>query len=92
MTWRAGSECDYPSYQDFKKALSEASFCFAGPIEEMGCGKKALSKAVDIAIENGYRYWAMQRMFKEGEFLVSFDHFMGVYVATCVAKINSQGL
>ena len=79
--WPAGTECDAPGYQDFKKALNDASYHFADDSsKEWSRGNQCVRYAVQIAIENQYPYWAIERMIREINSLVTLSSFMSIMV------------
>jgi hypothetical protein len=86
--WPANSECPEKGFQKFKSALNNASYHNAGSASEFSTAKSYVQVAADIAIENKWPYWAMERMFKEIGPLVAWDQFMQTYINVLNYKIE----
>jgi hypothetical protein len=80
--WKAGTEPTFSGYTEFKKALNSASYHNAGGYDEVGSARKELRKAAQIAVNEEWSYWAMDRMFKEIKPLVAWNSFMQCYINT----------
>jgi hypothetical protein len=78
--WNAKTECPLEGFQEFKRHLNDASYHHAGPQLEWNLAKVCIQKAVDVAIEQDWPYWAMDRMFREIAPLVEWSQFMQVYI------------
>jgi hypothetical protein len=78
--WKQTEECPVIGFQDFKRALIDASFHHAGPSGEWRLARNNITIAANIAITEDWPYWAMERMFKEISPLVEWDQFMQSYI------------
>lgn len=79
--WSPNEDCPLEGFQDFRKELMQASFHNAAPGSgELAPARKAVKDAAKIAIDEGWPYWAMERMFKEIKPLVAWDQFMQSYI------------
>lgn len=75
--WPAGTDCPHPAYQQFKDALNSASYHLADDSgREWNKGYILVHKAVDIAIEHQWPFWAIKRMITEIKSMVDVDLFM----------------
>lgn len=87
--WPAGTTCPEQGYAEFAAALNKASHHFADDSgKEWGQAGDCMKKAVEIAINARWPYWAMQRMYREIAPLPTFDHFMGDYCATALTAFR----
>ena len=80
--WSASEPCPLPRFDEFKEALNSASYHNAA--EQPGEGHLARSRvetAADIAIDQGWPLWAMERMFKEVRPLVDWSSFLQKYIS-----------
>lgn len=78
--WSQNEVCPLEGFQEFKSALSSASYHNAGPVDEWGQAKSYVVVAAEIAIAQDWPYWAMERMFRDVAPLVSWDSFMQNYI------------
>lgn len=85
--WRAGTECPVEGFAEFKRLLLKASFHNAADgAGEMKDARKAIQDSANVAIEQEWPYWAMERMFKEIQPLVAWDQFMQKYITILMEK------
>ena len=88
--WSAKTECPLEGFAEFKKALFDASFHNAAESSgEAGSARKAINVAAEIAIEQEWPYWAMERMFGEVSPLVAWDSFMQTYINVLHTKAKT---
>lgn len=78
--WPRNKDCPHPKFAEFKRALMNASFHHAGPVDEWGIAKSDIQTAAEIAIEADWPYWAMERMFFEIAPLVEWHQFIQTYI------------
>ncbi len=79
--WPAKTECPLEGYAEFKKELMHASFHNAADNSgEWRFAGQHVTAAAEVAIIQDWPYWAMARMFKECDPLVSWDEFMQKYI------------
>jgi hypothetical protein len=88
--WSANTECPLEGFQEFKRALLDASYHHAGSQQEWKLAKACIQKATEIAIGQDWPYWVMDRMFREIAPLVEWSQFMQTYINTI--KINVDNL
>lgn len=86
--WPMNSECPEKRFGQFKNALNYASHHHSGLVNEWGEAKSYVQVAAEIAIEEQWPYWAMERMFVEVAPLVTWDQFMQTYINILNYKIN----
>lgn len=84
--WKAGTECDWPGYDEFKEELNRASFHNAGSNSEANLARTATRNAAVVASNYDWPYWAMERMFKEIRPLVAWESFMQNYINVLKGK------
>jgi hypothetical protein len=85
--WSANTECPLEGFQEFKRALLDASYYHAGSQQEWNLAKSCIQKAAEIAIGQDWPYWAMHRMFCEISPLVEWSQFMQKYINTLSKKV-----
>lgn len=79
--WKAGEECPLKGFSEFKKELDLASYHNAADQHgEWSKARECVRAAAEIAIDSGWPYWAMKRMFDEIGPLVAWDGFMQSYI------------
>lgn len=79
--WKSGIECPEVGYQDLKAYLNQASYHFADDNgNEYQKGSFNVQKAADLAIAQDWPMWAIQRMFREINPLVTWDQFLTKYI------------
>lgn len=84
--WISGTVCPEPEYADFASALNLASHHFADDsAKEWGAAKACMKRAVEVAVNASWPYWAMKRMYREIAPLPSFDSFMEIYCGQLLA-------
>lgn len=89
--WAANTECPLEGFQEFKRALLDASYHHAAASQqEWKLAKACVQKAAEIAIEQGWSYWAMDRMFREIAPLVEWGQFMQTYINTMKITVDKH--
>lgn len=78
--WARDAECPLEGFQEFKKCLNDASYHHAGSQQEWVLASNCIKKAAEIAIEQDWPYWVMDRMFREIAPLVEWGQFMQKYI------------
>lgn len=78
--WPAGTECPAEGYQTFKSLLDKASFHNASEFGEQHLARSARQQAAKVAVEEGWPYWAMERMWGEIKPLETWSTFMQNYI------------
>ena len=86
--WSANTECPLEGFQEFKRALLDASYHHAGSQQEWNLAKTCIQKAAEVAIEQGWPYWVMDRMFREISPLVEWSQFMQTYINTLKTTVD----
>lgn len=90
--WPSGTDCPEEAYPDFAKALNQASHHFADDTcKEWGAARECMDRAVSIAVNASWPYWAMKRMYVEIAPLPTFDNFMGAYCKALLADAKAKG-
>lgn len=90
--WPAGTTCPEPDYPAFADALRRASYHYADDKgDEWADGDACMEQAVEIAINAGWPYWAMKRMYAEITPLPTFDSFMGFYCKQLLVAAKARG-
>lgn len=88
-SWTFGTECPHPAYANFKKELMIASYCYA---DDSGGDWRAagahVDNAINIAIENKWPHWALERMFHEIKPLVRFNEFCTRLINELYARVG----
>jgi hypothetical protein len=88
--WPAKTDCPLEGFAEFKRALFNASFHNAAESSgEAGDARKAIYVSAEIAIEQEWPYWAMERMFSEIRPLVTWGSFMQNYINILHAKATA---
>ncbi len=80
--WPAKTDCPLDGFEEFKDSLNKASYHNAaeGHPSEAGLAREATRRAAQVAIDEEWPVWAMERMFREIRPLVAWDGFMQTYV------------
>ncbi len=79
--WPADESCPLLGYAAFKEYLNTASYHNAAERpRETSDARSATYAAAELAIEQAWPIWAMQRMFREIAPLVMWDEFLQTYV------------
>ena len=87
--WKPGETPNVEGYTEFKDALMKASFHYADDRGgEWGLAKEEVRKAAGIAAEAKWPFWALDRMFREMNSLVTFGDFMQQYINYLNSKIG----
>jgi hypothetical protein len=84
--WSSKTECTLEGFQEFKQCLNDASYHHAGSQQEWNLAKACIRKAVEIALEQEWPYWVMDRMFREIAPLVEWNQFMQAYINKLTEK------
>jgi len=79
--WKADSECQLEGFSAFKEELNRASYHNAAEVTgEMKQARSCVRAAAEIAIDQRWPYWAMERMFREIGPLVDWTSYMTAYI------------
>ena len=79
--WKWNEECPLGGFVEFKEELVQASYHNAAERSgEMKLARERVRAAAKIAIDRGWPYWVMERMFKEIGPLVDWVSFMNAYI------------
>jgi hypothetical protein len=88
--WQQNTDCPELGFAEFKQYLMDASYHNAAEGRgEAGGARVSTAMAAEIAIENEWPYWAMERMFKDIRPLVAWDQFMQSYLNLMFEKITT---
>jgi hypothetical protein len=79
--WSRNTECPLEGFSQFKEDLLRASFHNAAEgAGEDGQARSCTRAAAEVAIDNRWPYWAIERMFNEISPLVTWSTFMSAYI------------
>jgi hypothetical protein len=84
--WPAKTRCPEDGADEFIKWLNQASYHNAGLIGEMSSARECIYKAAQVAIDQDWPYWVIDRVFRETGPLVEFGSFMQAYINILTAK------
>jgi mannitol/fructose-specific phosphotransferase system IIA component (Ntr-type) len=89
--WKMGTPCPIDGYTEFRRALMDASYHFAGQRDEMAAGRCCVTDGASIAIAHGWPVWVIKRAVTEVKSLVDYDTLMQAYVHILIKAANAGG-